>query len=249
MASSSQGSKRKLPAGPNATEEVFTNRARGATASATASPPAPPAELKYDIFYQFERERHIDGDRTYESHRHMYDSDLPKNTNTQLIDVVMDIDLYLHLSGIASFLKEGATSTYQVSASFWENHDRAQQYRDGVIEFTPPPVWLELQLKRDRSVAQRHRVYRVCNHEGRHRAWVAKWVKGYRRIVVSVGAWLSDNPNSALYTMDRELDTGDIILDQFGYDKVCARMAEGSASVENEGAWVVWEQIACPQSQ
>ena len=154
------------------------------------------------------------GDHEYERVMGEYDNDL--HDNMQVLDVVMDIDLYLYLAGIDSYLDARDQDLANPNQTFWEgsNGELWKSVKDNKEQFTPPPVILELQVKTERTRAGDPRGYEVFRHEGRHRAWLAKYKYGYQRILVTVGVrWTTAEPWS-FKDADRELRVGDTIQQQ-----------------------------------
>ena len=130
--------------------------------------------------------------------------------------MVMDIDLYLYLAGIDSFLDARDQDLANPNQSFWEgpNGELWQRVKDGKEPFTPPPITLELKVKTERTTAAGPRGYEVFRHEGRHRAWLAKYKYGYQRILVTVGVeWTMAEPWK-FKDDDRALRQGDTIQQQ-----------------------------------
>ena len=143
------------------------------------------------------------GDHEYERVMGEYDNDL--HDNMQVLDVVMDIDLYLYLAGIDSYLDARDQDLANPNQTFWEgsNGELWKSVKDNKEQFTPPPVILELQVKTERTRAGDPRGYEVFRHEGRHRAWLAKYKYGYQRILVTVGVRWTTSPPGRCGTLAR----------------------------------------------
>ena len=213
-------------------------RERSPSPAAEAGPSEQTQQEQLDIWYQFTEG--VGGDTSYDAHVREFDA---SNDYTELVDVVMDIDLFLRLAGIGDYVIDPKDLS-TLDDAFWNGRDVSQAYRDEKLEFTPPPVLLQMKMTRDTKYgSDEGRLYKVIRHEGRHRAWVAKYVKGYQHIVVSVGANLSTDPRWFRDSM-RELKAGDVVEQQDISNKKLALtfavVTDGIARAGEDGAYEVW---------